>query len=493
MTIEPRIGSSNLSPTKSLDLDNAVPSADGHSVGVNQNPVTVVGSCAGKGRNFLTRLMDRIVSLFHKKEESASKSMSEGHRNGICYFMHGQRSPGDLTPYNEEFLDGILKKYTLEGILAEVDNLRALNGQEKAEDWKPEFAEKFKEEIVKKYFENPSAVKTEKYKEEVVSWAGEMEDSDFYKLSKNFDRSNLPDKIFNKLNKSEEDIFKTDESLVAFIKDTFEKLPPTALKRYERLCVKKGDTDFLTFAAKVKDWTKLPEGAQKRLQEIFDKAYSNGDAETLDKVYATMDDVHFFGNLNPKEVPNLPDGAMNRLKIYFATLPEDQFLPACVQFGPENLPEGAKRKYDRLSKNVPTSEISKTESTKPFDVGSSNNNLINTGVVHAGSPVPQPPAAVQPVVPAETIETDESTPPPPVPRGGFDFLDGDVGGYGYAPGTLEKVRAMKTANQTAAKVEEPEATNPVPQETAEKSRMGTPRNLRSVVTHKQNLSSVNPR
>ena len=162
MTIDPRIGSSNLSPTKSLD--NAVPSADGHNVGVNQNSVTEVGSCAGKGRNFLTRLVDRIVNLFHKKEESASKSMSEGHRNGICYFMHGQRSPGDLTPYNEEFLDGILKKYTLEGILAEVDKLKVLNEQNKAGDWEPKSAEKFKEGVVKKYLEDPSAVKTEKYK-----------------------------------------------------------------------------------------------------------------------------------------------------------------------------------------------------------------------------------------------------------------------------------------------------------------------------------------
>ena len=72
----------------------------------------------------------------------------------------------------------------------------------------------------------------------------------------------------------------------------------------------------------------------------------------------------------------------------------------------------------------------------------------------------------------------ESTPPPPVPRDqGLKFLDGeDVGKYKYAPDALEVVRAVKTAApisvSSAIKVEDPEATNPVPKKTAEQSRVG---------------------
>lgn len=345
------------------------------SAGVQQDKRSATG-IFGRIKNAFRSFAEK----FHHSHRTLMSKSDVG--PGIRYFMYEQRLPQDETCYDTKFLNVIQGKNTLENILAEAVDRKYLNEDEKAGDWKPEFAEKFKAEVVKRYFENPSAVKTEKYKEKIMSWAGEMKDDDLYKLSKNFDRSNLPDEILKKLNAVEVKIFESDESLAnAINKLGVENFPPAAWKKCENVYAKKGDTDFLDFAGKIKDWTKLSENSQERLQKIFDKAYSDSDAETLDKVYATMDDVHFIGNLNPKEVPNLPDGAMNRLKIYFATLPEDQFLSACEQFGPENLPEGAKRKYDATvpqplpPRNTSSPETTKTEGIKSLDFETFNASL----------------------------------------------------------------------------------------------------------------------
>ncbi len=352
--------------------------------------------------------------------------------------MYGFQRGEDSTDYNEDFLKkfsegdyfpALIERNSLQNILGTIHKNRALEGDNNC---KEAFRELLKKKIMEKYCKDPSSVEDENCKNLVTDWAKNMSDEDLYWLSKDTDRSKFPEKIREKIN-AEEKRMEEREALrkvqilggkIVF-KKGWENLLKPDKKELAKIC--KSQDDLLACATVVGNWKFLPQDAQKRLQKIFDKAKKHGDAVTLDKVYATMDDESFIKSFNHEEVSNLPAGAKEKLGEYFRKKEDNRdFRFACELFGPKNLPEDVRKQYGEIIKNEKKSNGSNNRKKPIINEGSINrwrreNPNITTPKQSNQSPdddsVPPPPPPLSPddddgVPPPLPPDDDDGVPPP---------------------------------------------------------------------------------
>ena len=188
----------------------------------------------------------------------------------------------------------------------------------------------------------------------------ENNDEEFLNFVKQYGVSDFFSGSANKMQKIEENYENiNDQQLAGGCKYVgAENLPPSGKKKLEKICRAEEDR-FLAFAQIVRDWTKLPESARERLQSIYDRSWAKNDMSTLDRVYATMDDIRFIGNLKPQDAKRLPEGAKERLEKYFFSMNNTEFLVACDKFGLENLPEKVQNARKKILDEI------KSQSTPP--------------------------------------------------------------------------------------------------------------------------------